>query len=268
MINNYINPITNDGGLNGDVLYEQIIQNLFFDIGNIEGYTWIDNIKLGKQFQLFTSTELTLEQQDIIDQTISEHNGNNCCFMYYGHVLPKDVKEIDFDLSPFYKKRYIEDGVLNKTEYYLNFDQLTNTYSDLVLEKVRYYQRNSFSGLVELVTTHIHWFLDNGQLGSHKILKDYYDFKRGRQENKERRQNIISEMEEYMLGYLYTYYEGNQTAVLTNIKQVIDDISIDCDKYVNGNGDSLENAINSFTYPFVTQQFKDSCLDIIIYNWN
>lgn len=65
-----------------------------------------------------------------------------------------------------------------------------------------------------------------------------------------------------------TYYKGNELSVLTNIKQVIDDISIDYDKYVNGNGDSLENAINSFTYPFVTQLFKDTCLDMIVYNWN
>lgn len=68
--------------------------------------------------------------------------------------------------------------------------------------------------------------------------------------------------------YKVNNYEGNQVTVLTNIKQIIDDISIDCDKYVNGNGDSLKNTINSFTYPFATQQFKDSYLDIIVYNWN
>lgn len=112
---------------------------------------------------------------------------------------------IDYNIFGFHKKRTIVKGELIKVEYYRNFDEISNAYSDLILTESRQYYRD-FIGLVKKRKLSICWNLIDESTGMTNSYIKYYSPEESIDEGIERRNNIISEAKVCMLSMMMTKF--------------------------------------------------------------
>lgn len=127
-------------------------------------------------------------------------------FLDYVDVADWDVPphEIDYRTAPSVRltpKRTFVKGELQKVEYYADYDQATDTYSNIVVqEDISYTRVNGFVASREMVIT---WYFKDGTASPiTKSRLKYYTGKEAIAEGKRRRANIINLIEISVVGLI------------------------------------------------------------------
>lgn len=185
-----------------------------------------------------------------------------------------DLENIDYDLKGLHKKRIFNLGELRVIEYYKNFDLNTQTYNDLVVRETRKYLRDTNTGLCYSRLINIYWYLTNNEIGySITNRPKYYNFAESRAEIRERRNNLVSDAEAYVLYILSLNFSPlevmtKSVALLTAIKNVKD-------LYLEGVAEPIINLVASanniiddlFIDSTLISQVKTTLLSIFTYNF-
>ncbi len=129
-----------------------------------------------------------------------------------------DPSLIDYDILGLHKKRTIVKGELILVEYFRDFDDIAQVYSDLVVKETRSYVRNQI-GLALSRDMEITWYLKNGEIGVIKNTRKFYNSKESMTEGSTRRLNIIEEAKAYVLSVVG---KANAFDLLSALKSFIE----------------------------------------------
>ena len=168
-----------------------------------------------------------LDVNDIVEKTVDEPDERQKWFKISDFTIPEleglelqyeppvlspdDLAKIDYDLRGYHKKRTFNIGELRVIEYYRNFDIFTDTYSDLIIREERKYLRDTNTGLAYAREMNIHWYLNTDEVG-YSILNrmKYYSMAESMQEVRDRRTNLFTDAEKYILFELSQIYTSNE----------------------------------------------------------
>lgn len=152
---------------------------------------------------------------------------------------------VPYDYLGFYKKKTTAKGLINRCEYYLEFDG--ENYSNLMVD-VSY--QHIFNGVVYTQTrTTVNWIDIDDQIGYTKVfVKDFTDWEKvnfGR----DKRNNLLSTAKIYALGQIG----------VVNGYDLLSTCAVECDAYVDGPFQPLVDKINSLVgqKPYLNQQIAD-----------
>lgn len=218
--------------------------------------------------------ELTENQIIQANNIFINHMGSKIYKLTDKITTDYDLDNIDYDLKGLHKKRIFNLGELRVIEYYKNFDLNTQTYSDLVVKETRKYLRDTSTGLCYSRLISIYWYLTNNEIGYSIINRPkYYSFAESRAEIRERRNNLVSDAEAYVLYILSMNFTSQEVmtksvALLTAIKQVKD-------LYLEGVAEPIINLVSStnniiddlFIDSTLISQVKTTLLSIFTYNF-
>jgi hypothetical protein len=172
------------------------------------------------------------------------------------YKLTDNVEEpidLDYDIYGLHKNRTFNQGELQQVDYYRNYNG--ETYSDLVVSESRTYQRNVM-GLVEYRTQVSTWYLTDDSVGCTKTTIKYYNIQEAMQEAETRRSNLLSNAK------LYTASQVGMENALDFMKAVNNEISL----YIQGEQDSLLNAIQASTKPYLNPTIIGTLIYILTLN--
>lgn len=248
--------------VNSDKLKESIENSSF------SSFLYIDTTET--IIDIYFSSELDNDSILILNQIISEHDGNIYRFkVTNAYSSTTYLESLDYDILGLHKKRTIIAGELTQIDYYRNYDMQTMTYSDLVIRETRTYLRDEV-GFPHTRLLNIYWYLENDGIG-HSILNrpKYYDFKTATEEVVSRRQNLVAEAKEFTFTQLFINSGFNKITALTQSATFLANIGAgnSINLYIEGNGQALTDAIANCSLEFVTQDIKTGLANILIYNY-
>jgi hypothetical protein len=114
-------------------------------------------------------------------------------------ITPVDV---NYNILGLHKKRTVIKGELKTVEYYGEYDETTNTYSDIVLKETRDYHRDENNLIIKRVLTIEWYYLDDTKSPYTKNTIKYYSIDEKIKEGDRRRNNIISSLKLTLFGLL------------------------------------------------------------------
>lgn len=243
-----------------------IVKNFNYDLLDIE----ILNSNSVQEYSGFTGGDNFLEiyGSAIVDELSLDSIVNNhipiSTPVYKLTGILNDPRNLDYDIYGLHKKKTIVRGELVLIEYYKNYNGII--YSDLVVKEERTYTRNEY-GLVLYRDQISSWYLTDGTIGCVKpYLKDendeiiplrkYYNPQEQMEEAEQRRSNLLADAK------LYTASQVGLPNALDLMKSVSSEISL----YIQGEQDSLLNAISVSDKPYLTQEIKDTLILILTLN--
>lgn len=165
---------------------------------------------------------------------------------------------IDYDILGFHKKRTIIKGELRQVEYYKNYTQSSNTYSDLVVSEFRDYIRNEI-GIVQYRNQTSNWILSDNNTGLTMGFVKYYTQEEGIQEGIDRRGNMIAFAKTALLDGLKEIYGEplNQTYAF----DMLTSVRAQMDYFVQGYTQPLRDAVSASTKAYLTTGIKESIIE-------
>lgn len=172
--------------------------------------------------------------------------------------LTEDPSGIDYDILGFHKKRTIIKGELRQVEYYKNYIQSSNTYSDLVVSEFRDYIRNEI-GIVQYRNQTSNWILNDNTTGLTKSFIKYYTLEEGIQEGIDRRNNMISFAKTALLDGLKAIY--GEPANQTYSFDMLTSVRTQMDYFTQGYTQPLRDAVSASTKPYLTVGIKEAIIE-------
>ena len=144
-------------------------------------------------------------------------------------------------------------GEVTKVEYFRNYDQPTNTYSDLIVqEDITNFRQNGFVAYREMLIT---WYLeDDTPSPSTKLRTKYYSGEEAIAEGKRRRGNIINEIEINVVGMI-AVAEGISIEDAAAIGEAfLNSLNTEVTGYVRSGNTALITAVENATDSWLTIQ--------------
>lgn len=114
-------------------------------------------------------------------------------------------ENIDFDKLKFYKNYIVVKGELKYVEYYREYDNINNIYSDLVVKIFNTYNRDVIGVILNRESV-IEFYLEDGTVGVTKPWTKYYPADQAINEGIQRRKNLISQAKVVLLRELKSLY--------------------------------------------------------------
>lgn len=147
---------------------------------------------------------------------------------------------------------------MRQVEYYRNYIQSSNTFSDLVVSEFRDYVRNEI-GIVQYRNQTSNWILSDNTTGLTKNFIKYYTPEEGIQEGIDRRNNMISFAKTTLLDGLKAIYgePANQSYsfdLLTSVKTQME-------YFTQGYTQPLRDAVSASTKPYLTEGIKVAVIE-------
>lgn len=258
--------IASDKSINFELLSEQLKTQFSANSFNF-------NINLSEitcNFEL----DLTEEQATIAQNIFKNHNGN-AVFKITGQTSTKQqLENLDYDIKGLYKDRSFTLGELRVIDYYAQYDKITKVYSDLVVKETRKYIRDTSNGLCEYRLSSTYWYLQNGEVG-HSIIDRLkpYSFAEKRAEIRERRTNLISDAEAFVLYTLTINFTAEE--VMAKSVDLLSAIEDSKNLYLSGVAEPINiligqpnNIIDTlFVDPVLSAQVKYVLSTILSYNY-
>ncbi len=165
-----------------------------------------------------------------------------------------DPSLIDYDILGLHKKRTIVKGELILVEYFRDFDDIAQVYSDLVVKETRSYVRNQI-GLALSRDMEITWYLKNGEIGVIKNTRKFYNSKESMTEGSTRRLNIIEEAKAYVLSVVG---QANAFDLLSALKSYIE-------LYKDGYRAPLISYVGTVDKPYLDANMKAEIIEILTF---
>jgi hypothetical protein len=170
----------------------------------------------------------------------------------------EDPSSIDYDIIGLHKKRTIIKGELRQIEYYRNYIQSSDTYSDLVISEFRDYTRNEI-GIAQYRTQTTNWILSDNTTGLTKFFKKYYTPEEGIQEGINRRDNMIAFAKTALLDGLKAIY--GEPANQSYSFDLLLSVKTQMDYFSQGYTQPLRDAISASTKPYLTTGIKEAIIE-------
>lgn len=165
-----------------------------------------------------------------------------------------DPTLIDYDILGLYKKRTIVKGELVLVEYFREFDEIEQIYSDLIVKETRSYVRNQI-GLALKRDMEITWYLKNGEIGIVKNTRKFYNSKEAMTEGSTRRLNIIEEAKSYVLNAVG---QANAFDLLSELKSYIE-------LYKDGYRAPLINYVGTVNKAYIDENMRTEIIKILTF---
>ena len=181
-------------------------------------------------------------------------------FKLTGHI--DDPTNVDYNLYGLFKQRTIVTGELLLTAYYKSYDTTANTFSNLVVNEYRTYNRDPLS-IAQYRTQVSAWIMDDETTGATKTTVKYYSSDEAIQEGVDRRNNMIAFAKLALLNGLagVVGVPLNQTYAF----DLLTTVTIQLNYYSQGYCQPLRDAISASTrgYMGVCQQERITASTIV-----
>lgn len=167
-----------------------------------------------------------------------------------------DPTTIDYRILGLHKNEIFDaKGDLVLIEYYIDYDDVTDTFSNLAVRETRVYTRDVTTGILVKRETNIDWYDTAGAIGASKSqINKYYTAVKGFESNKQARQNLLNNASMYLLSQVG----------ITDAKAFWKTLGPDDVKDYKNIGDlAIVTSINNSTEPYMTAAIK-ATLDTIL----
>ena len=184
-----------------------------------------------------------------------------------------DISMVPISIHELHKKEYFDaNGDLYLIEYYTDYEQATDTFTNLAINEERTYSRDTNTGLLVTRTTDITWYDIDGAEAATKIgLLKYYSAKKGFVSNKRARQNIIDQASMYLFSQLLANDAVNADANVDDFESLTNSAQ---SKYINSNIEPLLEIITNSTdntkpeyRTYITAAMQSVLLSILTINY-
>lgn len=163
------------------------------------------------------------------------------------------IQNIDYRLNGYHKKETFDTkGDLVILQYYADYDEQSEVYSNLKVQENRTYERDGVTTLLNKRTISIKWYSNAKEVASKTIIK-YYSKTEGYQANKRSRTNLIDTASMYLVSQVG----------LDNAKSYLANVSADISTYIDGNITILIATIQSSSEPYLTEEIKGTLVTIL-----
>lgn len=227
---------------------EQLKDELFTEFGYAAADVAYADISRADNLFIVFNDELSSQDEQRLNNVVNSHTKIVDYKKFKINNSEDSPELIDYDIIGLHKKRTITFGELVTVQYYNNYDG--TTYSDLVVEETRVYNRDA-NGLAQTRDLTIKWYYKNDVVGLIKPTTKYYSPAESIEEGINRRSNIIAQAKIYTLGAVG---QANAFDLLSTVKNEIQ-------LFLDGYTDPLRNAINVSTKPYLTQAIKDGIIE-------
>ena len=165
------------------------------------------------------------------------------------------VQNQDYRLNGYHKEKIYDDkGDVVQVNFYKNYNPVTETYTQLKVRENRTVERDATTGVPNKVTVDIEWFKsDETTVIAGKQLEKYINGFDGQQMNQNARVNLVTKAQGYLL----------QSVGLENTKELGEDVGIERSAYISGTTQSLIDAVNNSTRPYMTAEVKATVTAIL-----
>lgn len=187
-----------------------------------------------------------------------------------------DITNENYNLFGLHKKEYFDSkGDLITLELYKDYDEETQTHTNLAIKENRTYTRDVNTGLLIKRVTQIIWYnVDGEECKTKTNINKYFSPKKGFVANKRARQNLIDNASMYLYSQLMTNNAGDKTQ--TDIE--VDDFESLTDaaqsKYIKSNTlplldivtNSIDNTKDEYRV-YITEAMQTVLLSILNINY-
>lgn len=176
--------------------------------------------------------------------------------MLNDHLLNTNVEKIvdheiiDYDILGLFKKQTFVKGDLVLVEYFLNYDEINNVYSGLVIKEERIYYRVETRLRKREMT--ISWYMSDGTVGYTKDTVKWYSVLDSGQYGIDRRRNIVEEVKIIVVYLIMVTEQIDRQAAEDLGTPMLAEISDYINFYINNASNAVIDIIqNNATYAFL-----------------
>ncbi len=171
-------------------------------------------------------------------------------------------ENINFDILKFYKNYIVIKGELKFVEYYKEYNNETNQYSDLVVKIFNTYNRNPI-GIILNRESIIEFYLEDETVGTKKAWTKYYPDDQAIEEGIKRRKNLIAQAKVVLLRELKAIH-GEPTNQQYGFDLLLS-VSTQMKYFEEGYTQPLRDAINNSDKAYLTPTIKSLIVEELTY---
>ena len=192
--------------------------------------------------------------------------------------LLKSALNSDYRIIGYYKKdedtfltdapnsAFDEKGDLVKVQYFQDYDEVTKSFLKKRIEENRVYERNAI-GLLTKRTIEHKWFDEfENEIGNKTTIKVYSSAK-AYSLQKRASEVLINRASIYLIGAIATNNSGDYALAMQKAKQFLEEVSTEKSLYIDQNKELLLTAITNTTNADITQDIKNTLIQILNINY-
>ncbi len=226
----------------------------YTNISSIENWNnFCDNDKI-KHHEIIKLSDsigyenLTTNQKNIVD-TFDPY------VMIEEHLLSRNIRAnnpelVDYDILGLFKKQTFVKGDLVLVEYYLNYDDVNNVHSGLVIREERLYYR--VDTRLRKREMSIYWYKSDGTVAFSKNTNKFYSVLDSGQYGIDRRRNIVEEVKIIVVYLIMMTEQLDRQAAEDLGTPMLAEINDYINFYMNNASNAVIQVVqNIATYPFL-----------------